>query len=186
MTDRIKKTTNVDDPAHCLAHGECMLSLFNHVQLFATPWTVTHHTPLSMGFSRQEYWSGLPCLPPGDLPDPGVEPDSLISLAFIDRVFTTEPPGKSLVQLGIHKSLSVSTGLPSLTVAIKGAGKMSFGTNKVETEAERFLVFAWVLPELSGLWLYLSPQGLALKSRFYFVFELLVVFLSLVCEPPFL
>ena len=74
MTERIKKTTNVDDPAHCLAHGECMLSLFNHVQLFATPWTVTHQTPLSMGFSRQEYWNGLPCLPPGDLPEPGIEP----------------------------------------------------------------------------------------------------------------
>ena len=77
MTERIKKTTNVDDPAHCLAHGECMLSLFNHVQLFATPWTVTHQTPLSMGFSRQEYWNGLPCLPPGDLPEPGIEPESL-------------------------------------------------------------------------------------------------------------
>lgn len=63
---------------------------------------------------------------------------------------------------------------------------MSFGTNKVETEAERFLVFAWVLPKLSGLWLYLSPQGSALKSRFCSVCELPVVFLSLVCEPPFL
>ena len=99
MTERFTKTANADDPAHCLAHGECMLSLFIHVQLFATPWTVTHQTPLSMGFSRKEYWSGLPCLPPGYLPDPGIEPDSLTSLAFIGRVFTTEPPGKSLVQL---------------------------------------------------------------------------------------
>ena len=153
MTERIKNTTNVDDPAHCLAHGECMLSHFNHVQFFATPWTVTHQTPLSMGFSRQEYWSGLPRLPPGDLPDPGIEPDYFTSLAFIGRVFTTEPPGKSLTQLGIYKSVNGSTGLPSLTVAIKEAGKMSFGTRKVETEAQRFLVFVWVLPELSGLWL---------------------------------
>ena len=51
----------------------CMLS---HVWLFATPWTVAHQVPLSMGFSRQEYWSGLP-LPPEDLPDPGIEPVSL-------------------------------------------------------------------------------------------------------------
>ena len=41
------------------------------VRLFATPWTVAHQAPLSMGFSRQEYWDGLPFLPPGDLPDPG-------------------------------------------------------------------------------------------------------------------
>ena len=43
-------------------------------QLFATPWTVAHQAPLSMGFSRQEFWSGLPCPPPGDLPNPRIEP----------------------------------------------------------------------------------------------------------------
>ena len=48
----------------------------SHVQLFAAPWTVTHQAPLSMEFSRQEYWSGLPCPPPGDLPDLGIEPVS--------------------------------------------------------------------------------------------------------------
>ena len=46
-----------------------MLSCFSHVQLFATPWTVTHQAPLSMGFHRQEYWSGLPFPTPGDLPN---------------------------------------------------------------------------------------------------------------------
>ena len=50
-----------------------MLSHFSHVQLFVTLWTVARQAPLSMGFSRQEYWSGLPCLPPGDLPNPGIE-----------------------------------------------------------------------------------------------------------------
>ena len=45
-----------------------------HVWLFAIPWTVDHQVPLSMGFSRQEYWSGLPCSSPGDFPDPGIEP----------------------------------------------------------------------------------------------------------------
>ena len=45
-----------------------------HAQLFATPWTVAHQAPLSMGFPRQEYWSGLPFSSPGDLPDPGIEP----------------------------------------------------------------------------------------------------------------
>ena len=46
----------------------------SHVQLFATPWTVAYQAPPSMGFSRQEYWSGLPFPSPGDLPDPGIEP----------------------------------------------------------------------------------------------------------------
>ena len=50
-----------------------------------TPWTVAHQAPLSMEFSRQEYWSGLTCPPPGDLPDPGIEPTSLMSLALIGR-----------------------------------------------------------------------------------------------------
>ena len=48
----------------------------SHVQLFATPWTVVYQAPPSMGFSRQEYWSGLPFPSPGDLPDPGIEPRS--------------------------------------------------------------------------------------------------------------
>ena len=48
----------------------------NHVQLFATPWTVAHQAPLFMGFSRQEYWSGVPFPSPGDLPDPRIEPRS--------------------------------------------------------------------------------------------------------------
>ena len=56
-----------------------MLSRFYCVQLCATLWTVACQAPLSMGFSRQEYWSGLPCAPPGDLPDPGIEPESLTS-----------------------------------------------------------------------------------------------------------
>ena len=50
--------------------------MLNHVRLFATPWTVACQAPLSVGFSREEYWSGLPFLSPGDLPDPGIEPRS--------------------------------------------------------------------------------------------------------------
>ena len=56
----------------CVCARTHMLSLFSHVQLFVTPWSVAHQAPLSMGFSRQEYWSGLLCAPPGDLPDPGI------------------------------------------------------------------------------------------------------------------
>ena len=52
------------------------LSSFSRVQCFVTLWTVARQAPLSMGFSRQEYWSGLPCPPPVDLPDPGIQPRS--------------------------------------------------------------------------------------------------------------
>ena len=61
---------------------------YSHVQLFATLWTVAHQVPLSMGFSRQEYWSGLPSPPPGDLLDPGIKPESLISPALAGRFFS--------------------------------------------------------------------------------------------------
>ena len=53
-----------------------MLSCFSRVQQFVTPWTVARQAPLSMGFSRQEYWSGFPFPLPGDLPDPGIKPAS--------------------------------------------------------------------------------------------------------------
>ena len=65
----------------------CMLSRFSCVQLFASLWTVACQAPLSLGFSRQEYWSGLPFHLPGDLPDPGIELSSLMSSALV-------PPGK--------------------------------------------------------------------------------------------
>ena len=60
----------------------------SRVRLFATPWTVAHRAPPSMGFSRQEYWSGLPFPSPGDLPDPGMEPRSP---ALQAEALTSEP-----------------------------------------------------------------------------------------------
>ena len=65
-----------------------MLSCFNRVQLFPTLWNVAHQALLSMGFSRQEYWSGLPCPAPVDLPDPGIEP---ASPALAGGFLTPEP-----------------------------------------------------------------------------------------------
>ena len=66
-----------------------MLSRFSRVQLFVTPWTVAHQAPRPMGFSRQEDYSGLPCPPPGDLPHPGIEPESFMSPALAGKFFTT-------------------------------------------------------------------------------------------------
>ena len=68
--------------------------MFSRGQLFATLWTVACQAPLSTGFFRQEYWSGLPFTTPGDLPDPGTVPESLASPALAGRFFTTVPPGK--------------------------------------------------------------------------------------------
>ena len=68
----------------------CVLSCLT----FATPWTVVHQAPLSMGFPRQEYWSRLPFPSPGDHPYPGIEPMSPVSPALAGEFFTTEPPGK--------------------------------------------------------------------------------------------
>ena len=67
---------------------EYVLSCLSHVRLFATPWTVAHQASLSTGFSRQEYWSGLPFPSPGDLPDSGIKPRSP---ALTSGFFTAEP-----------------------------------------------------------------------------------------------
>ena len=66
----------------------------SQVQLFATPWAVTHQASLSMEFPRQEYWSRLPFPTPGNIPDPGIGPVSLASPALADRFFMTVPPEK--------------------------------------------------------------------------------------------
>ena len=66
-----------------------VLSGFSHVQFFVTLRTVACQAPFSMGFSRKEYQSGLPCPPPGDLPNPGIKPESVRSSALPDRFFTT-------------------------------------------------------------------------------------------------
>ena len=82
----------------CVIGFVCVLS---HVWLFETPWTAAHQAPLSMGFSRKEYWSGLPFPIPGHLPDPGIELESLASPALAGRFFTTEPPRKPTI--GLHR-----------------------------------------------------------------------------------
>ena len=85
-----------------------LLLLLSHsvVSSFATPWTVAHQAPLSMGFPRQEYWSELPFPSPGDLPHPGIK---LRSPSLASRFFTTTPPGKPFNFLPLIKfSLSAN------------------------------------------------------------------------------
>ena len=69
------------------------VKLLSRVGLFVTAWTVARQAPLSMGFSRQEYWSGLPFPSPGGLPNPGIEPGSA---ALQADALSSEPPGKSI------------------------------------------------------------------------------------------
>ena len=84
-----KNSENSDDEVDDINH---LLSHFSHVWLCATLWTVAHQAPLPMGFSRQEYWNGLPRPPPADLPYPGIEPTSLMPLALAGKSFTTSTP----------------------------------------------------------------------------------------------
>ena len=71
--------------------------VFSHLVVADSLQLVVCHPPLSMEFSRQEYWSGLPSSPPGDLPGPGIQPTSPVVPALAGRFFTAEPPGKPSV-----------------------------------------------------------------------------------------
>ena len=92
LKDPIAELYLIIQPTHFLSptlDHACMLSSFSHVWLFATLWTAALQVPLSLGYSRQEYWSGLPFPPPGDLPNPGVEPTSLMPPALAGGFLTT-------------------------------------------------------------------------------------------------
>ena len=90
-----------------------MLNRFSHVQFFATQWIVALQAPLSTGFSRQGYWRGLPCSSPGDLPDPGVKPMSLVSPAWAGSSLPLAPLGKPLLPISVQFS-SVAQSSPTL------------------------------------------------------------------------
>ena len=89
----VERTKLMGCLSQCWPSG-CVLSLFSHVQLFATPWTVACQAPLSMGFSRQEYWSGLPCPPPGIFPTQGWNPHLLHVLLWQAGSLPLASPGK--------------------------------------------------------------------------------------------
>ena len=77
----------------------CLLSHFSHVPFFVTLWTIACQAPLAIGFSRQEYGSGLSCPLPEDLPDTATETQSFISSALVGGFFTTSIPGKCLIKI---------------------------------------------------------------------------------------
>ena len=86
-----------------------VLSHLSDVQVSETPWTVAHQAPLSIGFPRQEYWSGLPCPLPGDLPDPGIEPVTLSLLNWQAGPLPLAPPGKPVGMVSNKVLSSINT-----------------------------------------------------------------------------
>ena len=88
----------------CTCYSHLHAQSLSRVWLSVTPWTVARQAPLSMGFSRQEYWSGLPYTPPGDLPDLGIELRTPPSPELAGRFFNTEPPRKPIHTWGHFKN----------------------------------------------------------------------------------
>ena len=97
LEGHVRKTTNASYRHEVLRFEESIAVMCVHaqslsrVQLSVIPWSVAHQAPLTVEFSKQKYWSGLPFPSPGELPDPGIKP---ASPALASGLFTTEPPGK--------------------------------------------------------------------------------------------
>ena len=111
------------------------------VQLFATPWTAANQAPPSMGFSRQEYWSGLPFPSPGDLPNPGIEPRSPTLQA---DALTSEPPGKPNL-------LTVSLFIVSLRDILCLMGSLYFWELILFSHFLKLLAIPFLQPDRTGL-----------------------------------
>ena len=82
----------------------CVLNRFSRIQLFVIPWTIVRQAPLSMGFSSQEYWSGLPFPSAGDLPNPGIQPRLLCPLLWEMDFLLVAPPENPYIRYGTNKT----------------------------------------------------------------------------------
>ena len=124
-------------------YGMCAW-LLSHVQLFATLWTVACQAPLSMGFSRQEYWSGLPFPPPGDLPDLTLEPMSPASSALQLNFFPTEAMRKPILSLSLNNlcRLSLDLARNKLDCSVK-LSENSVSRNWKHRSIEEEVSLAW-------------------------------------------
>ena len=122
----------------CQFHGLAVLSCLSHAWLCVTLWTVTCQAPLSMGFSRQGYWSGLLCPPPGDFPNSGIEPWSLKSPALAGGIFTTSATWEAHP----HHGLNVFKSLPHACFSSPMSGKQNLFF-QWETRAHRRSAPVW-------------------------------------------
>ena len=109
---------------------KCVYQLLSHIRLFATPWTIEHQAPPSMGFSRQEYWSGLSFPSPGDLPVPGIKPRS--STLRADSL-PSDPAGKFEGELNqIQFSFQLNPKHPKIYITVLGLTMRSLYANSFQ------------------------------------------------------
>ena len=125
------------------------------VRLFVTPWIVAHQAPPSLGFSRQEYWSGLPFPSPEDLPDPGIEPRSPSLQA---EALTSEPPGKPKILEWVAHLFSSGTSQPRNQTRVSCIAG-GFFTNWAMREALLYKVFLCILGFVVSSILHLRVQS---------------------------
>ena len=156
----------------------CLLSHFSLVRLFATLWTVAHEAPLSLGFSRKEYWGRFPCPAPGDLPDSGIIPTSLMSPALAGGFFTTtttwEAHTKCVGEIKLlNKLLQIMIATPSSS-AFRRVESLS--QNKDQHRLEdlaipnhlAFTICSNNVPERSSM-LEFALDGTKFRISFYFI-----------------
>ena len=121
----------------CEASEVSEVKSLSHVRLFATPWTVDYQAPSSMGFSRQECWSGLPFTSPGALPDPGIKPGSP---ALQVDALPSEPWGKPKIKISLKKKKKWCSNMPANlanSAVATGLEKVSFHSNPKERKCQR-------------------------------------------------
>ena len=126
----------------------CACSVAQSVRLFVTPWTVAQQGPLSMGFSRQEYWSGLPWPPPGDLPNPGIKPKCL---ALQADSLLSEPPGKHLEEKWQRTKYMRDENARQLII------NHTWKVREKKSQHWQLLQLYWQHEDSSHCWLFLLP-----------------------------
>ena len=104
----------------------CVPNCFSHVQFFASLWTVAHQAPLSMGFSREEYWSGLPYPPPRDLPNPRVELASSMSPALAGRFSVTNATWEALYEEYIRQNAALDDSQTEIKIAGRNINNLRY------------------------------------------------------------
>ena len=127
---------------HCSPGLSCIDHVTDHVLIMFG--VTAHQAPLSMELSRQEYWSGLPFLTPGDLLDPGIKPMTLMSPAVAGRFFTTAPPRKPMYR-DLKLSLKIKTEITKISRVFISSREIGNVKNETAEEAVGVLVLFYYL-----------------------------------------
>ena len=153
-----------------------MLSCFSHIRFFVTSQTIARQAPLSVGFSRQEYWSELLFSPPGDLPDPGSEPTSLTSPALAGRFFPTSATWKALTEKQMGRDAACQRRQFMLAADLEN---LTFPASSLYLRFQVTMypgISVWFLPICSyflssspspTVWISLLQDGFVMRQRFW-------------------